>query len=218
MSAFFRKSTLCALIVLPVLALIPMHAQAAKRIYFAGYMVSTIFPEQEYKDSSRNDSGEIGIDDGKSFAGAIGFKLTPQLRIEGEFGQMMAEPSGISADSAGDATLSGSLDTKLAMLNLYYDFDISWKKLRPFIGAGIGYAWHNGDINGVSGSGINISESSDGLIWQVGGGVRYPVTRDLNLIGAYRYLDGQNIKLGSYDIDYGAHEFRVGLSWDLPFQ
>ncbi len=219
MSSLFRKSILFAFIVLPVFALIPLHdAQAAKRIYFAGYMGSNVFPEQEFKDSSTNDSGEIGIEDGKNFAGAIGFKLTPHLRIEGEFGQMMAEPSAISANNAGDATLSGNLDTKLAMLNIYYDLNLSWKKFRPFIGAGIGYAWHKGDIDGVSGSGINISESSDGLIWQVGGGARYPVTRDLNIIGSYRYLDGQDIELGPYDIDYGAHEFRVGLSWDLPFQ
>ena len=71
MLALFRKSILCALIILPVFVLIPMHAQAAKRVYFAGYMGATIFPEQEFNDNSTNDSGEIGIDDGKSFAGAI---------------------------------------------------------------------------------------------------------------------------------------------------
>jgi outer membrane autotransporter protein len=196
----------------------PYAAQAAKRVYFAGYMGMNIFPEQEFEDSSTNDTGLIGIDNGKSFAGAIGFKLTPQLRIEGEFGHIGAEPNGMHIDGFGDVTLNGDIETKMAMLNLYYDLDLSWKKFRPFIGAGAGYAWHQGDIDGVAGSGINISEESSGFIWQVGGGVRYPVTRDINLIGAYRYLDGQDIEFGPYEIDYGAHEFRVGLSWDLPFE
>jgi len=48
--------------------------------------------------------------------------------------------------------------------------------------------------------------------------MRYPLGKDVNLVGAYRYLDGQDIDLGPYEMDYGSHEIRVGISWDLPFE
>jgi len=49
------------------------------------------------------------------------------------------------------------------MLNLYYDFDFSWRKLRPFVGAGVGYAWHDATVDNVGGVAQNISESSSGF-------------------------------------------------------
>ena len=219
MTAYSRRRLLPALAVfIGAMVMLPYAAHASKRVYFAGYMGLNIFPEQDFKDTSTNDTGLIGVDNTYSFAGAIGFKLTPQIRIEGELNYMNPELNTLQIDGTGAFDLGGDIETKMAMLNLYYDFDFSWRRVRPFVGAGVGYAWHDANIDNVGGVAQNISESSSGLVWQLGGGMRYPLGKDINLIGAYRYLDGQDIDLGPYEMDYGAHEFRVGISWDLPFE
>lgn len=196
----------------------PAYASAAKRIYFAGYMGLNMMGTRDFSETVNNVNGELFIDDGESFAGAIGFKLTPQLRIEGEFMKMNADLGGVSITNLGEFDIGGNVDSTFAMINLYYDFDFDWKKLRPFIGAGVGYGWHEGDITDVSGFAVDASGKSSGYVWQVGGGARYPLSKSLSLIGAYRYMDGQDLKFDDYEIDFGSHEIRLGLSWDLPFE
>ncbi len=214
---FFRRIVPVAL-VLSAMACTSAYADAAKRFYLAGYMGLNVFPAQEFTDSVSGTNGEIGISNGYNFAGAIGFKLTPQLRLEGELSSMTADFDAIDLSGIGTFGLGGDLGSKLAMANIYYDFDLNWKKLQPFIGAGVGYGWHDGTINDLSGFSSDISESASGFAWQVGGGLKYNVADDMALIGAYRYLDGQDLEFGGYDINFGTHEIRFGLSWDLPFE
>lgn len=210
------KRLLPVLIVLSFM--LPCAAQAAKRIYFAGYMGLTMHGDKEFTETTNNVDGEIGIEDGASFAGAIGFKLTPQLRIEGELSLQNTDLSSVEITNLGGFDIGGGVDSTIAMLNVYYDFDFDIMKLRPFIGAGLGYGWHDGTIDDMSGFALDASAESSGYIWQVGGGLRYPVNETLNVIGAYRYMDGEDLEFDAYEIDFGAHEFRLGLSWDLPFE
>jgi opacity protein-like surface antigen len=213
----YRVRLIAVLMICALMGMLPYGAQAANRLYLAGYMGLNVFPDESFKDNNTGISGEVGVDTGKNFAGAIGFKLTPQLRIEGEFNYLKADLNGANFSGLGSYPLTGSIESKIAMLNLYYDFDFMFKKLRPFVGAGIGYGWHDGGVDSISILPADVSEQSGGLVWQVGGGMRYPLSEHLNLIGAYRYLDGQDLEFGGYDIDYGSHEIRLGISWDLPF-
>lgn len=206
------------LTIFAILVLTPLCAHAAKRIYFAGYAGLTAFPDERFNEEPAGLSGDLGVDEGTDFAGAIGFKLTPQLRVEGEFSYLNSDFNTIYADGFGAFDMNGSLESKMAMLNLYYDFDFNYKKMRPFVGAGIGYAWHDVSIDDVIGLPINTSDSTSGYIWQVGGGVRYPLAKDVSLIAAMRYIDGQDLELDGLTVDYGAKEARIGISWDLPFE
>jgi opacity protein-like surface antigen len=94
----------------------------------------------------------VDVDDSISFAGAIGFKLTPQVR---DRSRTVTIPAPISAapniTNFGAFEVGGSLDSTIAMVNVYYDFDFTWRKIQPFIGAGIGYGWHEGEINNALG-------------------------------------------------------------------
>jgi opacity protein-like surface antigen len=201
------------------LAVTPLCAQAAKRIYFAGYMGLKSYPPQDYKDNDLGLEGEIGVDDSISFAGAIGFKLTPQFRVEAELSHSSADISSANITNFGSFEVGGSLDSTIAMVNVYYDFDFAWRKAQPFIGAGLGYGWHEGGIDNALGFTANGSSEADGYVWQVGGGVRYPISDSLSLISAYRYMDGQDLEFSTNEeVDTSAHEVRVGLSWDLPFE
>ncbi|MGB4107570.1 MAG: outer membrane beta-barrel protein [Alphaproteobacteria bacterium] len=210
---------------LPVLAAFAVsfcilpYAQAAKRIYFAGYMGLNSFPAMEFTETTTPADGELFMEDGISFAGAIGFKLTPQFRVEAELSRLSADMNSVDIVNLGSFEVGGDLDSTIAMINLYYDFDFNWKKIKPFIGAGIGYGWHEGTIDDVGGLAVNTSSESSGYVWQVGGGVRYPISESLSFISAYRYVDGADLAFGDYEkIDTGSHEVRIGLSWDLPFE
>lgn len=218
MMPLFRRRFLAALMILAIILGTPLCAQAAKRIYFAGYSGINIFPEQNFKEEATGVEGQIGLQNGASFAGAIGFKLTPQLRIEAEASYLKADFDAIHLDGFAGFPLEGQIESKIAMLNVYYDFDFNWKKIRPFIGAGVGYAWHEGDVESLYGFPIDSSSETSGYVWQVGAGFRYPLSKTLNLVSAYRYIDGQDLELDGYTIDYGTHEFRTGLSWDLPYK
>ena len=213
-----RRQLLPVLVILAAFLVTPLCAQGAKRIYFAGYMGFNTFPAMEFTETSTPADGELFMQDGISFAGAIGFKLTPSLRIEGELSRLNADLDHADITNFGSFDVGGGVDSTIAMLNLYYDFDVSWKKLRPFVGAGVGYAWYDGNIDAVSGITVNTSAETSGYVWQVGGGVRYPLTKTLSAIAGYRYLDGADLEFGPYEkIDIGTHEIRLGLSWDLPF-
>lgn len=195
------------------------YAQAAKRLYFAGYMGLNTFPAMEFTETTTPADGKLYIDDGISFAGAIGLRLTPQFRVEAELSRLSADMNSVDIATLGIFDVGGSVDSTIAMLNVYYDFDFNWKKIQPFIGAGIGYGWHEGEIDDVGGLAVNSSSESSGYVWQVGGGLRYPITESLSFISAYRYVDGADLQFGDYEkIDAGNHEVRIGLSWDLPFE
>lgn len=215
---FPHRRLLPVLMIFAAMVATPLCAQAAKRIYFAGYLGLNSYPPQGYKENDLDIDGEITVDDSVSFAGAIGFKLTPQVRIEAELMRSSADISSVEITNLGTFDVGGGLDSTIAMVNFYYDFDFSWKKARPFIGAGIGYGWHEGGIDNALGISSDGSSDASGYVWQVGGGLRYPVSKSLSLITAYRYMDGEDLKFPPYEeIDTSAHEVRIGLSWDLPF-
>lgn len=214
-----RRWLLPALAAFAVFFCMLPYAQAAKRIYFAGYMGINYFPDMDFTEVTTPVKGELVLEEDVSFAGALGFKLTPQVRIEAELSFVSPDMHHVDLGDIGLFELGGSVESKIAMLNVYYDFDFNWKKIQPFVGAGIGYGWHEGSINTLAGNPVNTSADSSGYMWQVGGGFRYPIGKTLSLITAYRYMDGADLDLGDYQkIDQGSHEVRFGLSWDLPFE
>jgi OOP family OmpA-OmpF porin len=190
------------------------HAQTS-RLYFAGYLGLSTFSDMEFSESSTSSNGDLQADNATSFAGALGIRLNRNIRLEGELSYRNSDFSTINIDGSGSFTAGGELKSSLAFLNVYYDFDVPWK-VQPFIGAGLGYGWHSGEIVDSSGTSANTSADASGLAWNVGGGLRYRTQDNFAFTGSYRFVDSLDLDLGGYDIDYGAHEFRVGMEWDLP--
>lgn len=217
---FSLKRFLPVFFIFAVLGVTPLCAQAAKRIYFAGYLGLNTYPPQDYKETSLGIDADLEFEDNLSFAGAIGFKLTPQIRIEADLSRLSTDINSVDIANLGTFDIGGEIDSTIAMLNVYYDFDFNWKKFQPFVGAGIGYGWHEGGIDSAPpGITVNGSSEADGYVWQVGGGMRYPITETLHLISAYRYVDGEDLQFGdTEEIDTSRHELRLGLSWALPFE
>ncbi len=203
-----------------LLAGLPAARAEAGRIYFAGYLGINALADRNFSESTLGASGQIEFQPGKSFAGALGVRLMRGLRAEGEFSYLDNSLGGISFAGLGGYDLGGSLQSKLAMVNLYYEIPLGgrWKRVKPFVGAGVGYGWHEAKIDDVSGFALDMTEDTSGLVWQVGGGLELPLSDSASLIAAYRYVDGDDLDYDSYTIDYGTHEIRAGLSWALPFK
>ncbi|MCB9982850.1 MAG: porin family protein [Rhodospirillales bacterium] len=194
-------------------------AQAqTSRIYLAGYFGLNTFNDQEFTESSTGRSGDYEIDNAISFAGALGLRLSQQLRVEGEISYRNAEFATVDVAGGGTFSTGGELKSTLMFANMYYDFDVPWS-IQPFIGGGLGYGWHSGEI--VDGSGLMVNASSDpsGFIWNAAAGVKYRPSPDLAFTAGYRYIDAlSDLEIGSYDVDFDTHEFRLGMEWDLPIR
>lgn len=212
------RIALCALSVMLLVGFVAVSdAQAqSSRVYFAGYLGTTSFSDFDFEERTTPASGTISVNNAPSFAGALGLRLNRQFRIEGEVSYKKGTLDNISLATGGQADLGGELSTWGTMLNVYYDFDVPWR-IQPYVGAGVGFAWHNAQINDVAGFTVNEEESDTGLLWQLGGGLKYRVNPDLAFTGSYRYIGASDLGFGAFDIDYGGgHELRVGLEYDLP--
>ena len=144
---------------------IGMHAMLQEasaqtsRLYFAGYLGLTTSGDQEFTESSIPRSGDIETKNANSFAGALGVRLSRQFRIEGEISYSAADMDRMDINNVGSFEMAGELTTWTALINAYYDFDVDWD-LQPFIGAGLGISWHEGDINDLSGLALDNKYSS----------------------------------------------------------
>lgn len=185
------------------------------RLYLAGYMGLNVSPQLQYSETSLRSKGDVELGNGHDFAGAIGLRITRNLRMEGEFSSRKADFKNISLNGASEVPAGGELKTTALMLNGYYDFDINWKSIYPFLSLGAGIAWHDGEFEDVSNVSRSASADDMGFIWSVGGGVRREMREGLSYTGSYRYLSGSDVGFDSTLIDYASHEFRIGVQYDL---
>ena len=190
------------------------HAQSS-RMYIAGYMGLNTMSSQEFSHPTSN--GSVDFKNGTSFAGALGLRLNPRVRVEGEVSYSRSDLTGMTLDSTGvGGSVGKNLKTWLYMAHAYYDFDVNWRNLTPFVSAGVGMAMQDGAIAGAPGGLTDAADTAYEIAYSVGGGLKYQMKPGLALTGGYRYVGTTPIGLGDYEIDYNAHEFRAGLQYDLP--
>ncbi|QQG36461.1 MAG: porin family protein [Micavibrio aeruginosavorus] len=190
------------------------QAQQSSRLYFSGYMGLNTFSSREFTHPSTN--GAVEMKNGASFAGALGLRLSPNIRVEGEIAYSRSDLSNMTLDTGASGSVGKNVKTWLYMANVYYDFDVNWKNITPYVTGGLGLAMHDGGVAGAPGGLSDASDTSYNLAYAVGGGLKYQVKPGMALSGGYRYVGTTDFDIGDYSIDYGAHEFRMGLHYDLP--
>jgi OmpA-OmpF porin, OOP family len=211
---FLRKASIVAVCLL-MLCAVPALAQTS-RLYFAGALGLNILHDRNFSESTSGQSGGIGFNNGPSFSGALGLRVTENIRIEGELSYRNAGIAHVNFANGNSVRSGSDIKTWLLMLNAYYDFSFNWHNISPYLTAGIGVARHNVAIDPVTGLTPGASGSDTAFAYQAGTGLKYRVNPDMALTGGYRYLGTSDINAGSYKIDYHAHEFRMGLEYDLP--
>lgn len=210
-----KRVLICAVSALTLSALaLPARAQTS-RIYLAGYLGLNTFYDQEFTQSTKNRSGALKLDNAMSFAGALGFRLSPQWRLEGELSYRNADLSSADITGSGAFPMGGKFKSTILFANAYYDFDVPWS-IQPYIGGGLGYGWHSGEIADGSGLLANAAGDDGSIMWNVAAGIKYRISPTFAFTGGYRYVDSFDLNVGSYEVDYDTHEFRLGMEWDLP--
>ena len=143
---------------------------------------------------------------------------------------------------AGQNVYNGNLASWALMFNGYIDLG-TWNCITPFIGGGVGYAYHR--MHGFSDSGyasINgavfpvavnlVDEHKTGnLAWSLQAGLAYDVTQNVKLELSYRYINFGDVKSGvircgtlsgcgtaapGFTVkNLEAQEIKVGMRWLL---
>lgn len=102
-----------------------------------------------------------------------------------------------------------SIDTWSTMANVLYDFmpNGQW---HPFVGAGIGWAWLDGDFSGAGSQNSDNSFAYQGIL-----GLGYDVSKDVALKAQYRYFATADADVGfaGDTADYRNHAILVGFTY-----
>lgn len=195
-----------------VFAAVDASAQVS-RVYLAGYLGLNTFGDQDFKSGSPQAKGTIGLDNAPSFAGAIGLRLSRDVRIEAELSYRKADVNELDFPGAGNQS-SGELQQYMGFLNLYYDFDMPGK-IQPFVNLGLGLGMFSGEVRNSAGGPSFANEDASALLWNAGAGLKYRVKNDTAFTAGYRYIDSTDISFHDFDVDYSSHEFRIGIEYDF---
>lgn len=156
-----------------------------------------------------DDFSGISFDTGYNLSGAVGYNWGEigfaSLRTEAEVGFLKSEASPVGPFTGSVAGLYG-------FLNAYADFNDIFG-FTPFIGAGVGYA----DVNGeMQFAGFPIVDASDQTFaWNATAGLSYALSNCVSLDVAYRYVAIPDVTFntvfGTVSDDVNIHQVNAGV-------
>ncbi len=169
-------------------------------------------------------TGEVGFDTGFVGSGAVGYSWGA-LRLEGEISYRKHDLDDLQVDSItlGGTVISGALGTFALqddttslgfMANGWYDVDTGTPWV-PFLGAGVGVARLNINIESVASIRTFYDESDTVLAYQVGAGLGYKVTPMATVSLSYRFFGTADPEFDDgfdkIDAEYFSHNLMVGV-------
>ncbi|MBW8304453.1 MAG: porin family protein, partial [Brevundimonas sp.] len=181
---------------------------------------------------------EFEVDDDWAGFARLGYRFTPNWRVEleggyrpGELGEMTASGTpGIcnAVPAAGPCEIpEGDITATTLMMNVIYDFGNADSSLRPFIGLGAGVNRVNTEFLGTLAAdrtiGVGADDSSTKLAAQAIAGLSWALSDRASLDLTYRYLmsnmefetfDSSAVyDLGPFKGRYTDHSISLGLRY-----
>ena len=165
-----------------------------------------------------------GFDPGVIGNVAIGYRLISHVRVEAEFGYFSYTGSTLNptAFASGYPELNGQTFRRTSgdrfsrytgTANAFYDFSPIAGLFAPYVGAGVGASRDHQSVGTLRSSDGTSFQSSGGSSTQglamVEGGLSFPITRNLSLVPAYRYV---HFFAGNEEV---AHVVKVGLRYSF---
>ena len=96
-----------------------------------------------YQDDTLTNNGRLEMNTGWGLAGAIGMAVNPSVDVEVEYAYRDVGPNRLHMDS-----VDGSWNTHSVMANAYFKpVSLHHDKVTPYLGGGLGYAFHNFEVN-----------------------------------------------------------------------
>ncbi|HBI21923.1 MAG TPA: porin family protein [Legionella sp.] len=131
-----------------------------------------------------NTTYHSGYDAGAS----LGFKSNP-LRYEGEMTYLKANVDQFKINHVRAVSPIGYSNAAVGLANVYYDFLGLTTPLQPYLGAGIGYAWVQTQLNNAGPiTAAHFTGSNSVFAYQATGGVTYNFAENYALNLGYRYI------------------------------
>ncbi len=146
---------------------------------------------------------------GLALAGAIGYGLSNNVRLEAEVAYQKNDMDKMKILGVG-LDINGDTSSLALLLNGYYDFK-NKSAFTPFIGGGIGIAKVN--MSDVTLFGLPIGSSDDDTVfaYQVGAGVSYAVNEKVSIDVKYRYFATSDPEFGTSTMEYSSHNIYAGV-------
>jgi opacity protein-like surface antigen len=181
---------------------------------------------------SLGDSGLIGAGVGYQFNNWFRVDLTGEYRSAAAYRTVQTYSVGCPVAFCLDIYTANNT-TALFMGNGYLDLG-TWRGVTPYVGAGVGVAFHRfGSLTDDGlGQGFALDKTQDNFAWAVMAGVAYNITPNLKIDFGYRYIDMGRLTSGpiacmdiascffetqSYRAE--SHDIRLGFRYvfaDLP--
>lgn len=155
------------------------------------------------------------FDTGYVLSASLGYRWCHNVRVEFEYAYRNNKvrhrnSSIIARDGESCGKKHRSFFQNAYMFNGIYDLDMcnDWC-VKPYIGAGIGYAqnrnghhnFHNFDA--VSSESRRHRRDKNGLAWQIIAGLAYPICDEVDLSIEYRFFKARDHHLSNNDIGVG---------------
>ncbi len=137
----------------------------------------------------------LDLNDGTGINAGVGFRLTPELALEGNF-------IGTSHDVGNASNADGSMTG--ASLNLKYFFPLSDSRMEAFAEGGLG-------LLGVT----NGEDEIDGTFFGIGGGLGYRLSREVSLGAKANFMSISGEDSNSDTADLGAFTLMGTISFEL---
>jgi opacity protein-like surface antigen len=197
-----KKHLLVAAFAALALASTARAAEPVGKPYLSANLGLSVFHDNDISDGFGN-TATVAYKSGLGFAGALGYKFNPNVRGEFEIAYRKNDVNDIGGDTSYNVL---SLTVMNYGVNVYYDFVDASLPLKPFIGAGIGYASAK-----LSGGGL--SESDSQFAYQAIVGVAYPFDPNGNITFQYRYHSASDFSKDGLSIAYGSSTFLAGITY-----
>jgi len=218
--------------ILTVLAFVPGIAAADEGSVYVSVGGLYVMPDDLEMSESEDDwaaMGTLPLDTGPGFTAAIGYGASNGLRAELEIGYRSSSwgkwedirlaVDGEPVDTGGlqVEAVKGELTTLSLMANGLMAFDASWG-LKPYVGAGIGFARQEASSDGVVATQNGAEFESEGfsdedtvMAYQAMVGVTYPISENSEARLGYRYFATGEADIDGTKADYGSHNVEVGI-------
>ncbi|MEO1965585.1 outer membrane beta-barrel protein [Hyphomonas sp.] len=164
------------------------------------------------------DQNNIVFEDTREIAGAVGYRISDSVRVEGEYGFRWSNVAGLN----GAREAHGNFTSRSMGAHVFYDFR-KGKKLRPFVGAGGGAGVQDFEFSGPADINpdfiVEVKDTNSSAYWNALAGTSYHFSPRFRLSAGVEYVTYTDqavaSNIGGIDGINRAYNFYVGARWFL---
>lgn len=139
----------------------------------------------------------VDLDTGFVIGGAVGRRINDVFRVEGELSYARYKASEYSYTGVGNYPASGNLSATYLLANVWADV-AHFGDAKLYVGGGLGAAYVTADTH-FDGHAFGYGAGGWGFAGQVGAGVTYAVTQNVDLDFGYRFKAVTSVDLDDND-------------------